>query len=393
MNMKLLLSALLLGTIAVACSQGAGATDPAATSEPGSDQVDLSAGVRSIATSQPATVTRPVLSLPTVTSVIVATPAATRTSIRPVATSISRSPVPSPTIVRTPTVDRRPTATPFVPIRKVPNATATPLWTPVPPTIAAPTPAPTATATPLVQPTISAAPDDLFKPVLNYDYTLPAGWSESRTDSSIVLADPSDKITVTITEKPVERWRYQTVIALGEITFPDRPSGWSLWFSNSSGPIKTGTAYEFNNGGTKRGVAYLNFIHWYVWGDMHVQLSAEIPQFDWASSVSIRSKLQSVLDTFTPHDETHLLTSDDVLAVMFERLDDRPSGIYARNDALRFRYELTCRDIYTDLMTEPEYLGTGLWQLTAQTIEGTETWWVFEPTGSIMTLNSNRNRC
>ncbi|MDA1297830.1 MAG: hypothetical protein O3B04_07520 [Chloroflexi bacterium] len=375
MNVKLLLPALLIGIISVACAEGVGAVDPSL-----GDQAGTSAPVRNIATSEPATVTRLTSSEPAATSVVLATPVTVRPTSAPLpaATQVSRANAPSPA----------PSATP---VRFDLNATPTPLWTPVPPATAVPAVIPS--PTPFVQPTVVAAPEDLFDPLLNYRYTVPADWSERKTQSALVLADPSGKISVSITESTFERWRFQTIIALGATTFPDRPPGWSIWSSHSLGVIKANTAYEFQFKGVKNGIPYLQFIHWYVWGDVHVQVAADVPEFDWNAGTSVRSTLQSVLDNFAPHDETHLLTGQDVLAAMFDRLDNRPSGIYARNEALRMRFELTCRDIYTDLMSAPEYLGGGLWQLTAQTLEGTEAWWVFEPNGSIMSLNSNFSKC
>ena len=284
-----------------------------------------------------------------------------------------------------------PTATP---IRFNPLATPTPLWTPDPSPTAVPTTAPTATATvPPVAPAVSAAPVELFSSLLNYQYDVPSSWSETRTASSIVITDPSGKIKVTITEESVDRWRYQTVTALGAAQFPERPDGWELWVLKSVASIKVTTAYEFQFTGEKKSTPYLEFVHWYLWGDVHVSVTAEVPAFDWSTSARVRSDLSLILDSFTPHDGTNLMMSQDVLAAMYERMDERASGIYGRNEELRMRYELTCRDIYNNLLMQPEYLGNGLWQVAAPTLQGVETWWVFEPGGSIMTLNSNQSRC
>lgn len=393
MNIKLFLPALFLLIVAAACAGGASATDLPASAQPDDGQADRIAPGRTIATSAPATVSRPVLSVPTATSISAVSPSVTRPSPVPVATSVLRSPVPSPVIVPTQATGRDATAIPS-PVRRDPNLTPTPLWGPAPKSTAVPTSVPTAIPTLFVPPTVSGSPEDLFDQTLNYQYLVPTGWSIHRTESSLVLTDRTGKITVTVTEVPVERWRYQAVITLGTSTSPDRPSQWSTWTPISTSLIKSGAAYEFQYIGVKSGASYRQFVHWYIWGDVRVQVSADVPEFDWASNAAIRTTFQSILTTFTPHDGTHLLTNQDVLDLMFERLDDRPSGIFVRNEALRARVEMSCRDIYNDLLNPPDYLGNGLWQMTATTaLHGTEAWWVFEPNGSIMNLNSNISRC
>lgn len=379
MNLKAIFSSVVIGIVAVACAQGVGAENPLENDGNPPDSVS------SIATSIPATIP------PVSVSGIAATVSITATPLppQPAPTATPRTDVP----VVAPTVAPHALAT-ATPIRFNPVATPTPLWTPVPSPTAVPTIAPTPTATiPPVQPTVSAAPVELFSSVLNYEYEVPSGWSETRTESSIVITDPSGKMKVTISETPVDRWRYQTVTALGAATFPEQPSGWNLWILKAVAAIKVATAYEFQFAGEKGVTPYLQFVHWYLWGDVHVEVAAEVPSFDWSTSAKVRSDVQLILDSFTPHDGANLLTSADVLAAIYERLDDRPSGIYGRNEELRMRYELTCRDIYNDMVMQPEYLGNGLWQVIAPTLQSVETWWVFEPGASIMTLNSNQSRC
>ncbi len=381
MKAKILASMFLVAIAAVACSESVSATDPARTGAS-----DTGSG---IATRQPATVTRldSIQPAPTATVVTRVLPAPTRQPIstRQPAPTVAPRPVetvPSPGPVAT----RQPVATP---IRIDRNATPTPLWTPRPLSTVLPAP----TATPFIVPTVTGAAEGQFQSLLNYQFNLPPGWSERLTDSSMVLSDPSGKISVTITEQPFERWRYQNIISYGVANFPDRPSGWDVWSNTSAGAIKFNTAWEYQFGGEKNGEQYLNFVHWYAWGDLQVQVSTEVPAFDWNFGPSVRTMVNTVTGSFKPHDETNMLTSEEVLAIMFERMDERPSNIYGRNDALRRRFEFTCRDIYNDMIIEPVYLGGGLWQISAPTSESVESWWVFEPAGSIMSVSSNISRC
>jgi hypothetical protein len=256
---------------------------------------------------------------------------------------------------------------------------------------ATPTPAPT--ATPFIPPTVAAAPEDLFNPQLSYQYETPNGWSESKTESALVLWDTSGKISITITESPVDRWRYPSVVALRGSTLPELTSDWDSWAISSEAIIKSGRAYEFQITGMKSRVSYRQFTHWYVWGDVLVEVSAEVPEFDWNNSIVVRESVLAVLNSFSPHDTTNLFTTQDVLGLLNGHFDDRPSGIRARDEVIRTSYEMTCRQLYTDLIQIPEYLSFGLWQASAHTLTGTETWWVFEPNGSIMSVSSNLSKC
>ena len=65
--------------------------------------------------------------------------------------------------------------------------------------------------------------------MLSHVYELPAGWSEVRTDSSVVFYDQTGRINVAISERFIERWRYPTVYVLGALTEPERPAEWDTW--------------------------------------------------------------------------------------------------------------------------------------------------------------------
>jgi hypothetical protein len=242
-------------------------------------------------------------------------------------------------------------------------------------------------------PTVVSAPAEPYKPVLTHSYTIPAGWNRTFTQDSAVITDASGKIVVKIKESTIERWRYPSVSVMGVSLFPERPAGWSQWSLTTAAPIKNNEAYEFQFVGILSGVSYLQFVHWYLWGDVHVEVSTEVPAFDWSSSVSTRNLVQSVMESFVAHTGTSLMTAQDVLEALYVRLDDRQSGIYTRDEVIRGRVELTCRDIYETLLGEPVYVGNGMWQATAYTMEGVETWWVYEPTGTVVAVNSNISRC
>lgn len=391
MKKRLLLLALPVAMVTAACAPGAGAILPATSTV-------TDATSERVATVQPSGGDRLAAAQGTAAAL-------TTTTSRPQATATSSSvspvnPVPAPTSASGPNVNaprpmptatRQPTATP---VRFDPNATPTPLWSSPPRPFATATPTRVPLGTPYVPPTIvAAAPGEQFNPQLNYSYTLSPGWSEVRTESSIILHDASGKIRVTITEKVTEPWKFPTAIALGIQSKPDQPANWDSWNLINQQSIRSGNAYEFQYTGMKDGVKHLNFIQWFMWGDIHVQVSAEVPEFDWDLSSSVRSSLSRVLESFEPHDGSRFFTESEVMTILAQRLDDRPSGIYARDEVVRARYEMTCRQIFTDLLSSPAHLGDGVWQASANTLQGTESWRVFEPSGSIIALDSNNSRC
>lgn len=228
---------------------------------------------------------------------------------------------------------------------------------------------------------------------LNYDYTLPNGWTEVRTDNSLVLYDPSRRLSVTITEQIVEPWKFPTALALGAQLLPDEPTDWDEWNLGFQQPIGSGDSYKFEYDGKKFGHDYLNFIRWYLWGDSHVQVSAELSQEAWDSSPSLGTELNTLIGSFSPHDGTRVFTEEDVMTMLSLRLDERRSGIFARDEVLRARYELTCSQIFTDLISGAENFGGGVWQMSAQALEGQEAWRVYAPSGSIVAIDSNKSRC
>lgn len=383
MNLKLLLFMLPVAVVAIACAGNAGATDPSGTTAPNN----------SVATTEPGRVTgldgtiatatampRPTTSLPSTTPTATPNPRATA-SPRPIVSA------PAPVATAT----RQPTATP---IRIDPFATPTPLWNPTATRVPTSTPIPAATSTAYIPPTITpASPGTEFEASLNYQYELPSGWSEVRTQSQLVLVDRSGKIIVNISEQQVEPWRFPTAIALGVALLPSQPNGWDEWSPIVKRPVKSDIVYEFRYGGLKDSQEYLNIIHWYMWGDVRIQVSVEVPTFDWNESPDVQRTVQDLLDGFEPHDGSSLFTSNEVLALLAPRMDERPSTIYARDEIARARYELTCAQIYQDLLEAPEYFGVGLWQMSAQTLSGTEAWRVYEPFGSVGALDSNNSVC
>jgi hypothetical protein len=211
---------------------------------------------------------------------------------------------------------------------------------------------------------------------------------------SVVLYDRSTSISVTITEFPVNRWRYPTVGVLGVLTSPNQPEDWTNWTNTTKNWKYSGTAYEFVYTGVKNDIDYVNIVHWHLWGEVNVQVSADIPKDLWdAEDDRLFNELQDVLESFNPHSGDGFFVESDVLSVLYGRMDDRDSTIYGRDETIPARVELSCRDIFTNLLQRPIYLGDGVWQAAAQTLEGTEFWHIFEPNGFIQAQQSNQSVC
>ena len=182
--------------------------------------------------------------------------------------------------------------------------------------------------------------------------------------------------------------------ALGVLSSPTQPNDWSTWDNIFKDWIYSGDAYEFVYTGVKHDIDYVNIVHWYLWGEINVQVSADIPRVMWeGEDTRLYDDLEEVLVSFNPHSGNGFFGESDVLALLYERMDDRKSGIFGRDEEIRARVELSCRDIFTDMLNQPVYLGDGVWQASAQTLESTEIWQVFEPNGFIQAQGSNMSVC
>lgn len=198
---------------------------------------------------------------------------------------------------------------------------------------------------------------------------------------------------MTITEGFEERRKYATVYILGFEKQPEQPDGWETWTLDSKQGYWKEPSQEFTFTGTKHEIEYVNIVRWYLWGEVHLEISIEIPLFAWEEEGSIYDQVQDLLASFQPHDGTTLVAVEEVLTVLSLRLDERDSGIYGRDEVIRARVELSCQDIFTDLLETPVYIGHGVWQAFANTLTGTESWQVFEPTGAIGAATTNSSSC
>lgn len=181
--------------------------------------------------------------------------------------------------------------------------------------------------------------------------------------------------------------------ALGIQESPVQPEGWTSWNGVSSDWPEPYDSYQFVLTGFKHGIEYVNVIRWFLWGEVHVSVSAEIPLVDWEGKTGLYDQLQDFLASFDPHDESRFFEEAEILELLSVRLDERKSGIYARDEVIRARVELSCRQVFTDLLLRPVYLGGGVWQASAPHILGTEFWQIFEPTGDIKAEISNQSVC
>lgn len=389
MKKRFLLLIVPIALISAACAPNAGALEPtigsnedtgsgdAATSQ-ASSQDRLSAVQATTQALLPTRTAEPTRTAPAVNP-------APLPAVSPGPGSTANAPSPQPTPTRVPTA---------TPVRFDPNATPTPLWSSPPELVPTATSTPVPVGTTYVPPTVVAAPTgNEFQSLLKHQYTLPNGWSEVRTESALVLYDSTRKISIKITEQTIEPWKYPTALALGVQSLPTKPADWDEWSLLSRRPIRSDSVYEFQYNGMKDNHKFVNFIQWFVWGDIHVQVSAEVPESDWNSNSSIRSNLTAVMDSFDPHDGSQVFTEAEAMALLAARMDDRQSGVFARDEVIKARYEMTCRQLFTELIQGAVHFGDGLWQMSAQTLDGTETWRVFEPSGAILALDYNKSTC
>ncbi len=274
--------------------------------------------------------------------------------------------------------------------------TPTPLWvgTPIVIPTATPTSVPNPTPTSVIPPTIvAAAPGDQFEPTLSYQYELPRGWSEVRSGTELVLYDSTRMARIIITERNVDRPRYPTIAFLGIEQNPDQPVGWTSWDQQYKDWPAPGTFYRFMYEGENHGIPYMNLVYWYLWGEVHVEVSAEIPVADWDERHDMFDEMMEVLDSFTPHIDEPRLELIDVLASLDEYMTDRLSEIYGRDEQIRARVELTCQQIFDTLVLLPTYMGNGTWQASAPNMQTVERWFIYEPGGSVAPDLANQSSC
>lgn len=305
------------------------------------------------------------------------------------------------------TPSARPTSTPWPQFGPPPvteaSITATVLAAPVEPT---PTPVPT--ATPGIAPTPSLAvingfgapsepmPTELdssgiFEPVLEYDHLVPDGWSEVVGSDAIVLVHPDGLARVWLRERSADRTVIDTAADLEGMLVPTQFTDWSGRSLSTSRTVNE-NLHSMEFAGTWLGRPSVATVDWHLWGDLLVEVITEADGVVWPVDSKLRNTASLVADSFAPADEA-LVAAGEIEAIARARFGHHQSNIFVGSSQGLPPTQLSCRQVFLDLLSDPVYVGSGVWHLYAVTEQGAQVWEVFEPALRILPAPHNTSSC
>jgi hypothetical protein len=264
-----------------------------------------------------------------------------------------------------------------------PSATEAPVPTP------SPTPTPTATPKPVL---FAPSEPGGFTPVLGYEYTVPEGWTATTAASEISIVHSNGLLKVSLSELPLDRRDFASFSQVVQSIEPVTPPGWSEWTLSNSEPLNGGSVYQYTFNGVRSGRGYVSVVEWQLWGEVLVQARIEAEAETWASNSKLRNESLLIMSTFVPSETGALSEVDALRQLLKARFGFFRSGIYLV-DQQGFRQELSCRDVFLQLLTDPVYIGDGVWQVHAIGDRGAQVWLVYEPDGTIVPVSSNTSKC
>lgn len=231
-----------------------------------------------------------------------------------------------------------------------------------------------------------------FSPQLGYEYIVPDDWVEVIGDDEIVLEHVSGKARITLTEKPVNRATAGAITHLVVLQEPDEFVDWSER-ALSDQEITGVHQSQFEYSGTRLGVPYLAFVEWYLWGDLLIQVSIEAEANAWVSDSKLRNNALFAASSFMPDSESSFATQNLIEGQLRVRFNQRRSGILSGSPGDSLRSDLSCREVFHNLLSDPFYSGAGVWQAFAVSDQGVQVWHIYEPSFSIVPADHNTSTC
>ena len=264
-------------------------------------------------------------------------------------------------------------------------------------------PEPVFTVTPRILPTPTTVPVPVFTvtlldrsgtyaPVISYDYVVPDQWQAVIGDDEIVLEDPSGTARVTLRELQVDR---SQVDSLSELILVDQPDDFVDWADRSLSDSRTinALAHEFSYAGTKYGEQYVATVRWQLRGELLIEVTTEATAAGWAGDSRLRNRTALAAASFTSFPDLPVASLFEIENQLMVRFGQRPSGIFQSQNGGSGTAELTCRDVFSDLLSTPLYSGSGTWQVFAVGDQGAQVWQIFEPSQSIVPAAHNTSAC
>ena len=255
--------------------------------------------------------------------------------------------------------------------------------------IARPTPTVIATpAFPVTPPDTSGT----FVPAVSYDYLVPDEWQVVVGDDEILIEDLSGNATVTLREHRVDRSR---IGSLRELVLTDQPEEFTDWTERSlSDSVSNGElTHLFSYSGTKYGEPYVAIVQWRLRGELLIEVTTEATAAGWAGDSRVRNAAALSAASFAPLPDVPLSSVVEIENQLMVKFAQMPSGVFQPSNSRNGRTELTCREVFHDLLSSPVYTGAGTWQVFAVGDQSAQVWQVFEPSLSILPADHNTSTC
>lgn len=231
-----------------------------------------------------------------------------------------------------------------------------------------------------------------FTPNLAYDYSVPDGWWTAIGDDEIVLMHPQGDAVVSLRERQVDRLKFPSVSQLAAVMEPYPFVDWSERALSDLSTSGT-SSMSFHYSGTRLGRPFVTVVDWYLWGDMLVEVTTEVEAQAWSANSKLRNEALISAASFLPDPEVPHRTKFEIKDLLHVVFGHRRSGVFSAAVGDPLRTELSCREVFHNLLSEPVYSGSGAWQVFAIGDQGAQVWHVYEPHLSIEPAAHNTSVC
>ena len=227
---------------------------------------------------------------------------------------------------------------------------------------------------------------------LPYSYLVPPDWQQFVGDHEIVIQNESDSVRVTLNERRIDRFRYSSVYQLANVMEPVTFANWTER-ARSDFEGASDLSARIHYAGTRLGRPHVAVVDWYLWGDLLVEVVIEAEASVWSSDSKLRNTAQLTANSFSIDPDTAAVSKFTISNQLKARFTHKPSGIFSGSTGDPLRTELSCREVYHNLLSVPFYAGSGVWQAFALGDQGVHVWHIYEPQLSILEASHNTGVC
>lgn len=199
-------------------------------------------------------------------------------------------------------------------------------------------------------------------------------------------------IKVTLRELHVDRSNFVNFAGFTQAMRPEARQDWTAWSLSSSRAIDGGQRFEHVYNGTRNSRDHVGIVRWQLWGEILIEVAIEADSNVWATDSKQRTEAELISATLLSVDTDELSEVDALRQKLKSRFGFFRSGIHVINQH-GLRQELSCREVFLQLLTDPTYIGDGVWQTHAVGDQGAQVWMIYEPTGLIVPVSTNSSHC